>query len=183
MKSNQIILVTVLMLSSLINAQTEIPKLKLSPSGTEPIVVDVEGQSSEQLYKSTLNWIQEVYENPDKVLKANIENQKVRLNGYSNHAFNYTSMGMTLNYDMEYTMEIEFKDNKYRLTFTIGQFWGSGDSGGEVAWNYKAFYKKNGDARKAYNNAIPSLEETMNSLNQSLYDYVSGATHEAKSDW
>ena len=57
----------------------EIPKLKLTPSGVEAIVVSVDSLKADYLYKKSINWVQETYKNPEKVLKAKIENEKIRI--------------------------------------------------------------------------------------------------------
>lgn len=77
---------------------------------------------------------------------------------------------------MEYSFEIEFKDNKIRLTFTPGQFWADNQ---KALFDYKTFFKSSGEVKGAYKDAKPSLEQTMNELAASLYYYIKGK----KSDW
>jgi hypothetical protein len=67
------------------------------------------------------NWVQETYKTPDKVLKANIVNEKIRVDGFVKDAWWYKSLGVTFFYDMEYTIEISFKDNRYRFEYIIGE--------------------------------------------------------------
>ena len=176
----KIILLLALLSSSIVLAQ-DIPQLKLTPNGVEPIVVEVDSLTASDIYKKALNWVQETYKNPDKVLKANITDEKIRVDGFANNAWWWKSLGIKQTMDMAYTVEVSFKDGKYRFEYIPGQFYIS--SGGKALYTYSAFYKKNGDVRKVYSDAIPSMEETMNDLSQSFYNYVSGKTTEADKDW
>ena len=159
----------------------EIPQLKLTPNGVEPIVVEVDNISTAELYKKALNWVQETYKNPDKVLKANIENEKIRIDGFASNAWWYKSMGIQNSYNMEYSIEISFKDGRYRFEYIVGQFFI--DGGQKVLYDYKTFYKKDGEIRKSYVDAVPSVEQTMNELSLSFYHYVAGKTTNKEKDW
>ncbi len=158
----------------------ELTQLKITPQGIEPIIIELEGLSASDIYEKSLNWIQETYKNPDKVLKAKIENKKIRLEGYSSNALNFTKV-VALNWGIEYTLEIAFKDGKYQYDCEVNNF--VAEDGSSVGWNYKNFYKKKGDLRKAYIPAVSSLEKTINDLSLSYYNYVSGKTDEEDDDW
>lgn len=158
----------------------EIELLKLTPNGVEPIVVEIEGMSASELYKNSIKWVQETYKNPDEVLKANIENEKIRIDGFAFNAWWFKSIGVRLSLDMEYTVSIDFKDGRYRFEFTIGQFWGDGQ---KVLYDYTHFFNKKGEVKNTYEDAVPSLEVTMNTLSVSFYNYVTGKTKEKNEDW
>ena len=156
-------------------------ELKIGPLGVkEPVVFEFDLTKNE-IYKKSLNWVQETYKNPDKVLKANIENEKIRINGYAKNAWSSTSMGIKYTYNIDYTVEIEFKEGRCRFTYTIGQMYTS--DGQKLLYTCKAFYKSNGDVRKSYIPSVPSLEKTINDLALSFKNYVSGITKEADDDW
>ncbi|MCG2419995.1 DUF4468 domain-containing protein [Aequorivita sp. F47161] len=176
----KIILLLAVLSSSIVLAQ-DIPQLKITPNGVEPIVVEVDSLTASDIYKKALNWVQETYKNPDKVLKANITDEKIRIDGFANSAFWWQSLGIKQTMDMEYTIEISFKDGKYRLEYIVGQFYVPG--GQRALYTYSSFFKKSGEVRKAYDDAIPSIEQTMNELSLSLYNYVSGKTSKVDKDW
>lgn len=173
-------LALVLVLSQSTFAQ-DIPQLKLTPKGVEAIVVDVDSLTASKTYQKALNWVQETYKNPDEVLKANITNEKIRFNGYATSAWYTKSLGITQSFNMEYSVEVSFKDGKYRFEYIIGQFWVNG--GGKAFYTYTTFYKKDGTIRKAYEPSVPALEQTMNDLHQSFYNYVTGKTSKKDNDW
>jgi len=178
---NRILLLTITFLISGITLGQNIPELKLTRDSVEPIIVKTDSLTKSEIYKKALNWVQEAYKNPDKVLKANIANEKIRIDGFASNAWWYKSMGIKQSYNMEYTVEIGFKDGRYRFEYTIGQFYI--DGGQKVLYGYKTFFKKSGEIRKSYKDAVPSLEQTMNDLSLSFYNYVTGKTTEKNDDW
>ncbi|MBU2940851.1 DUF4468 domain-containing protein [Lacinutrix sp. C3R15] len=178
----KVLLLTLTILISNLSIGQEIPQLKLTPNGVKPIVVVVDNLSASEIYNKALNWVQETYKNPDKVLKANIANEKIRIDGFASEAWWFKSLGILQTIDMAYTVEISFKDGKYRFEYIIGQFYVGG--GQKAQYSYNSFYKKkNGEIRKTYKDAVPSLEMTMNSLSQSFYDYVIGKSTKKDNDW
>lgn len=176
-----ILLFTLTVLSFSSSICQELPQLKLTPDGVEPIVVEVVSMNASEIYQKAQNWVKETYKNPDQVLKADISNEKIRIDGFSNDAWWFKSLGIKQSMDMEYTLEISFKDGKYRFEFFVGQFYVNG--GKKALYSYKSFYKRSDEVRKMYSDAVPSLELTMNSLSQSLYNYVSGTAANEDNDW
>jgi len=181
MKKKILFVSIMILLKSHISYGQEIEKIKLTPQGVEPIVVQVDSLKSNEIYEKALNWVKETYKNPDKVLKANLENEKIRIDGFASNAWWYKSMGITNNYNMEYTVEISFKEGKYRFSYIIGQFYIEG--GKKVLYDYKTFYKKSGEIKKSYIDAVPSLEQTMNDLSLSFYNYINGKTLKKDDNW
>ena len=170
------LLIAVFALTTLFGYSQDIPKFELTKDGVSPIIVNIDSMSAEAIYKKTLNWVQESYKTPKEVLKTNIENEKIRVDGFKKNAWFYKSLGVTNSYDIEYSFEVEFKENKIRLTFTPGQFWADNQ---KVLYDYKTFFKSSGEVKGAYKDAKPSLEQSMNDLTASLYNYIKGK----KSDW
>jgi hypothetical protein len=71
----RLILSLITIMSFTLSYSQDIPKLKLSPNGVEPIIVNTDSLKATDMYKKALNWVQENYKNPDKVLKAKNENE------------------------------------------------------------------------------------------------------------
>jgi hypothetical protein len=46
------------------------------------VVVEIDSLNAAEVYLKTLGWIKETYKNPDEVIKANFENEKIRLDGF-----------------------------------------------------------------------------------------------------
>ena len=154
------------------------PKFELTKDGVQPIIIQLDSLNANSIYKKALNWIQETYKNPSEVLKTNIENETIRIDGFKNNAWFYKSLGSKNEYDMEYSFRIDIKDYKIKLTFDVGQFWADGK---KVLYNYTTFFKSNGEIKGSYKDAKPSLEITMNELSNSLVEYIKGTAK--KNDW
>ena len=167
----------VTLMSLSINSQ----ELKIGPSGVkEPVIFEFDLTQNE-IYKKSLNWVQETYKNPDKVLKANIENEKIRLDGYATNAWWCKSLGIIQTYNMNYTVEISFKEGRCRFSYTIGQMYTS--DGQRLLYSCKAFYKSSGDVRKVHLSSVSSLEKTINDLAKSYQDYINGVSKSQDDDW
>lgn len=175
------LLLSIATLFCTISFAQDFPKLKLTPNGVEPIIVNTDSLKATDLFKNALNWVQETYKNPEEVLKAKIENEKIRIDGFAQNAWWYKSLGMKQNYNMEYSVEISFKDGKYKFEYIIGQFFI--DAGQKVLYDYKTFFKKTGEIRSAYADAVPSLEETMNNLSLNFHEYVTGKSKKKDDKW
>lgn len=150
----------------------DISALKLTNKGVKPITVTFDSLSEHQIYNKTLMWIQETYLHPKDVLKENSENKKIKLEGFQQKAWWYTSMGIKNYNHMQYTIEIKFNNNSADFNYTIGEFYIY--EGPKAQYDYRMFFNKKGSVRKKYEDAVTSLELTMNNLLISFYNYVSG---------
>lgn len=176
----KLFLIALFFIFSNITSGQSIPELKVSFNGIEPIVVEIENATAPELYEKALNWVKETYKNPDRVLKASIQNEKIRIEGFQSNAWKNKMLGVTQVADMNYTMEISFKDGKYRLVYIIDYFT---QEGRKINYTNTYFYNKKGEVRTFYPTAIPSLEKTINNQSLSFYNYVSGKTSEMDNDW
>jgi len=179
MKKSLLIVIAIVTYNVLLSQ--EIPKLKLTPEGVAPITLNVDGLSAAEIYKKSLDWVQETYKNPDEVLKTNIENKKIRINGFSPYALTFRNV-VEINWGVSYSLEISFKDDKCRYDYNINHF-NNEDGGVITTMTYRNFYKKNGDIRKSYLPAVSSLENTINDLLLNYYNYITGKTDAANDDW
>lgn len=165
------------MLSSFTFAQ----ELKITRDGIEPIVVEVEGMTAEEIYKKAIRWVQETYDNPRMALKADIPNEKIRLDGYAKNAFWYRGLGVVKSYfDVTYTLEIAFKEGRYKYNYTINKIFSDGKI---MPVELPTYFKKEGEVKQLYKDLVPSLDESLNEFHQSFYNYVTGVTKTADDNW
>lgn len=150
----------------------DIQELKLTKDGVKPVVLNFEDLTSNQIYDKSLMWIQEDFINPKDVLKENIENEKIVIDGFAQKAWWFESMGLKNYNHMQYTVKIYFKENSVVFEYVVGEFYIL--EGPKAQYDYKMFFDKEGSVRKQYDEAVPSLELTMNTLLLSYYNYVSG---------
>ena len=154
---------------------------------TPYIVVDVDSMSQQQLFEQTINWIKETYKNPDEVIKATIDNDKVRFKAVEVDGMRLNSPMINQYYDATYTITISFKNGKYKFEPVSMTYEISSDRLDEPI-NFSDgtdLYKKDGRIRTV-NETIPaSITSILNDLNDSLYKYLKDFKNadSNKDDW
>lgn len=170
-----IIISAALLVATICNSQ-EI-KLQLTNKGfiELPVVVNLENKNSTEIYSSIIKWVNRNYQNPESVIKAKIENELIRIEGINNTASSIKS-GLNQNLDifLKYTLEIEIKDNKYRINvYNLSSAYDS----------HRIIFDKNGALRKRSEDAPRiklDIENSINNLLNSLSSEVLGIN---KSNW
>lgn len=155
-------------------------KVEFTKGGITPIVTEVEGMTAEQLYNKTKEWVQNTFKNPNEVLKADVANDMIRINGYQQNFFWVRSI-IKQYYNLSYSLEFNFKDGKYRTTFTSDRI--SHDNTANVVFSESDFFKKEGEVRKVYADAHKSYVESVEALLKSHNDYITGKSADSKKDW
>lgn len=158
-----------------------INKFQLTSTGFDTIVNSPgEAYPIDLIYKRTKEWIQYNFKSPNDVLKADLNGNYLRLNGYDSHGYTRSSLGLPYTYPISFVMEVEIKDGRYRLTLDITDVWYEGKSAGFPLQNY---FKEDGSVRKMYIGTVEQLTAKANELNLSLYKYITGETIAKKNDW
>uniref|UniRef100_UPI004049B780 hypothetical protein n=1 Tax=Gelidibacter sp. TaxID=2018083 RepID=UPI004049B780 len=144
---------------------------EISPN---PFVTEMNGTNME-LYNKTIKWIKLNFYNPDEVITAKIEGEFIRITGE--------------NELVEYTIEFEFKDNKYRTTLAKTSH--ADKKNGKTVLNSIQLLTPLGSnptqelinlTKEVYQPVLDKTLRVLNSINHSLYDYLSGKT-EKKDGW
>jgi hypothetical protein len=155
----KLLLITFLNVAFFSNAQET--KFELTANGYEPKVFELPNQNKEDIYKLTKKWVVKTYKNPKEVLTADIENENIKLNGFSTNIVKWSSGA---GWDLYYTFEIEFKDNKYRLSVTA-----------DIAGNqieYSSFFKKDGSKKTGYKGGPETIDNHINSIVDDLNTFL-----------
>lgn len=188
----KIILGLLVFISFCSNAQeTEFKFINDKEKGfTDYVVGNTEGKTALELYKKTLDWVAITYKNPKEVVKAQIENDYIRIEGFKSNLLCIKSLGLLTCSDVRYQIEISFKDGKYKFDLTKLEQYNSPSQysrGGwyEISLNDTSFcYKENGELRSLYKLYPSAIESEFNALNTSLKDFLkSDAIPSKKSDW
>ncbi|WP_127846160.1 DUF4468 domain-containing protein [Psychroflexus aestuariivivens] len=152
-----------------------IPEFKLTSKGVEPIVIQLNNTSAKDMYAKTKDWIKETYYDPDEVIKAEFQNKKIRISGPAEKAYSYKVLGKNYTGGIDYELIVEFKKNRYRLSFIIDK--------NDMHLIKTNFFKKDGEMTKYGKQAIPDIEKTMNELSSSLYNYLSSNEIDQSDEW
>lgn len=104
----------VLLVSMIKSIEKDSKKLYLTPDGFKDfVVIDCKGQSAKDLYLNSIKYINRMYKNPNKVIKAQIDNEYLKFETYVEKISKVESV-MSLNISCLYTVELSFKDNKFK---------------------------------------------------------------------
>ncbi|UQD54998.1 DUF4468 domain-containing protein [Flavobacterium sp. K5-23] len=184
------ILLLLFFASGIMNAQET--EFKFAKEGfTDYVVGIVEGKTAQELYKKTLDWVSITYKNPKEVIKAQIENDYIRIEGSKSNMICMKALGMLTCNDVRYQIEISLKEGKYKFDLTkLEQYTPPSKYTVISGWsevglaNTSVYYKENGDLRSLFKLYPTSIETEFNSLNTSLKDFLKSDTIPSKkSDW
>jgi hypothetical protein len=154
--------------------QTKHPEIfEYTEKGINDYVVTlVEGKNTNEIYNKTVNWIKETYKNPDKVVKMEIKDEKVRINGIASDLLFVKKMSFAL----DYVIEIAFKDGRYKFDLVSLSTTDRGTDYKNIP-NFKTDKK----LVKNFGESPQRVEAYLNGLNQSLKNYIVGK--KKKDDW
>ncbi len=156
---------------------------------TDYIVTPVEGKTQKELYLKALNWISVTYNNPKEVIKAQIENEYIRIEGVKSNMFVLDAgLGIKIINDGRYQIEISFKDGKYKFDVIKLETYVKPDKYSSGGWtdinteNTTSYYRENGAVRNIFKNYPQSIENTFNILNYDLLKYIGNNATVAKNE-
>jgi hypothetical protein len=186
----KIVLGLLMIVSFSSNAQET--EFKFTKEGfTDFVITAVEGKTAQELFKKALDWVSVTYKNPKEVIKAQIENDYIRIEGAKSNMLCMKSLGMLTCADVRYQIEISFKEGKYKFDVTkLEQYTPPSQYVINSGWsevgltNTSYCYKENGDLRSLFKLYPSAIETEFNLLNTSLKEFSkSDAIPSKKSDW
>lgn len=163
MKNNLIVLIVIFLFSQKSFGQIE--KFNFNNGEIKALIQPIGEMKSEEFYNKLNEWINYNFKKADAVIGSSVENKMLRFTGIKPNfakSFGYV-------YDLEFTIKIEFKENKYRMTVEDLR---SGYRGIFTNLNLKDYYKSDGEPKKAYKSFVYGIENTLNNLNISIYNYL-----------
>lgn len=151
------------------------------------VVTETEGKTQAELYKKALDWVSVTYKNPSEAIKAKIENEYIRIEGFSSDIVCYSYMGKRCS-DTKYEIEISFKDGRYKFdVLSISEFNNMSKS---ISWtNFEindpvAYFDKKGEIKKSYKYIPEMMPAYFNNLNLNLKNFLmNNSIPSKKSDW
>lgn len=183
------IVLLLLLVSGIINAQETEFTFDNTKGMTDFIVVNVEGKTAPEIYKKVIEWIKITYKNPDKVILSTIDNEYVRFEGASSsfYSINLPLMGKSYQ-NTKYQIEISIKDGKYKFdiigmeNYTSPSQYSSGGWNSNVLFNgnldkeflEKSIYRKDGTLRSNWKN-INDVPVYFNELNKSILESITSS--------
>lgn len=167
-----------------ISLAQQIQSFELTKNGIAPIVITVDSLNASELYKRTQHWVHEYYKDQRNALKTDVENQKILVDGTKKNAWFYASTGITTQYDVEYTLFLEFQDKKINMSFELGKTWDhtEGKEANSYFIDYRKIWKESGELHKIYKEAKPGIDQMLNEISHELVNYLEDYTELAQNN-
>jgi hypothetical protein len=164
-----LILILVLIVSKSFAQDTE---FKFSKEGITDFIVTNVDTSAKDLFAKTTTWIKENNKNLDAI-KSTIENEKIVFQGYKEN-FSCTKAGGTnICSNANYTIEITFKDGKYKFDLLDMELIGANGKSSKPNLNdFSEYYDKDGNLKKYMGDIPATYEIFFNGLNKNLVTYI-----------
>ena len=147
------------------------PKLmQLQPYGFEPIEVAIPATPNEKLVEVTNSWAQEYNRREDGADITEVTANSITISAFKKNGFFYRNRGEAFEHRIRYTMKFTFYENGYNLVFTVNDIYVDNN----VLLEYKLpdYFNSEGKLKEGYENIKPSLENTVNAIVQSHYDFL-----------
>ena len=154
----------------------ETPKFDLTKDGVEPVVLNFDATfTANMIYTKIKEWIALNYKNPKTATRIDNENSMIKIGGLKEKAWKIkdTNFGNDYDnwYDLEYSLIIDIKDAKCRVTFATPEV------------RYKVWYNKDGSVIPKFKDSEASFENSINEMLTSLYTYIIEPPKVKKDDW
>lgn len=181
------VVMLILLVSGIMNAQET--EFKFTKDGfTDYVIGTVPNKTASEMYKKSIDWINITYKNPREVIKAQIENDYIRIEGISSSMLCKKILLSNICENGRYQIEISFKDGKYRFDVISLESYLNASQYNSGGWypvgltNTSYAYKESGELRSTYKNYPEEIESTFNSLNNELKKILESDTIPSKKD-
>jgi hypothetical protein len=163
-------------------------EFKFSKDGfTDFVVTEVTGKTQSELYKKSIDWVSVTYKNPKEVIKAQIENDYVRIEGIKESIM---SGYLGMKHPIMYEIEISLKEGRYKFDLLSIKYYVPANQYSAGYWkNYEIkdvadHYKKTGEIKSKYKDDHENFPAYFNQLNKELFTFLSSENIPSKkNDW
>ncbi len=156
---------------------------------TDFVVINVDGKTPSELYKKTIDWISFSYKNPKEVIKAQIENDYIRFEGFKPNTLCTKLLGMSSCDNIRYLIEVSFKEGKYKFDVTkLESYTKPSQYVARSGWiefplnGVAGYFKSNGEIKPMFKSYPIAFESTFNGLNKSLEEFLKSENIPTKKD-
>lgn len=163
-----ILLTFICVLSITIYAQP--PKMELSANGFKQINVTIPETTNEKLLSLTKNWAINYNRNKEGADITNVSSNTMTITAYKQNAFYYSNKGETFYHKIKYEMTFEFNRDNYNVAFTVTEIYLNDDS--LLEYKIPDYFTSEGKLKDGYNTLKESLEETVNDIVKSHYNFI-----------
>jgi hypothetical protein len=161
-----------------INAQ--IDSLVMTQDGYKPITLTIDSVNQKTLHDRFYNFCLDFWKNPDEVIKVN-ESDRIRVSGQIFTSYQ-TTLGITTGFPVYATVLCEFKDGKFRISFSNIYFGVKPSQYNGYAttqdFNPSGYFKKDGSPRtgEMYVKGRKDFDSNMQLFVKDIYQKLSTQT-------
>jgi hypothetical protein len=147
-------------------------KFNITKDGIMPAVLTFDASfTADKIYSRAKTWNASVIQYPETATRVDKKNEQLKYGGYIEQAWKINDNNFDHWYPIEYTLNIEIKDGKCRVTFE------SSDD------KYKLWFNSDNTVIKKFTVSKASLETSINKLLTSLYTYIKNDPKKADDNW
>ena len=154
------------------------------------VAIEVDGLTIPDGYNRTLEWINITYNTPSEVIKSQLENKYIRIEGIVQNFYPYDVLN-TMFASLRYTIEFKFKENRVKFDVIDTEYFIPSGQYNAATWVNLEFlnskmYKKNGKHKKAYAKKARKVMTYFNELVLSMDTYIKkpiGENESGDDDW
>ncbi len=143
--------------------------IRLNPEGEMTIILKTQTKKN-LLYNRTIKWINATYQNPEKVIVGQQQNESVNVQGYKSNTILWKSAGVSGSLGMSYHIYFTFQDSSLIFRFTVDEVRNETYAASAQNNAYLSnFFKKDGTIRPFYSDWKIQLEQKINEL---FFSYI-----------
>ncbi len=156
-----------LLISSSSIAQDSEAKFVLTLDGPEPVVLQFDGLTAQEISRRALKWFRTIYQDPN-TSTVSVENGIIKVTGSLEKAFVLDIDLHPTPFDIEYSLQLSAEENKARVLIDIGHIWWHPFSR-KADFTYRRFFNQDGQIRNSYLQPKKDLEKSINLFIQEFY--------------
>ena len=152
--------------------------VSLTKQGFLPVVIEVDGQTAADLHAKVKGWITLNFVSPKNAITGDIDGKILKINGLSEQSVCYKSIGVKTCFDLQYVMEFQFREGRYRAS--IPDFIISNETR-HPGVTYDTFlFKKDGRTKPIYQSVVDDINNHFNTM---LSEVITFSNDEGIDEW
>lgn len=148
------------------------PRLELQPNGFDPVEVSIPATPNEKLLELSENWAMEFNRrnDTDGYDISNVTPNSMTIGAFKERSFYYTNRGEAFDHKIKYEMRLIFDSDRYTVTFMVTDIYL--DDNVRIEYTIPDYFTSRGKLKEGYEQLESSLEETVNNIVQSHYNFI-----------
>jgi hypothetical protein len=148
------------------------PRFNVTKDGIAPVVLTFdESFTASKIYARLKSWNASLIKYPETSIRVDKENVQVKFGGNKDEAWKIRDNEVDHWYPIQYTLNVEIKDTRCRVTFETPET------------RYKVWFNANGATLPKFKESEATFEKTINDLLTSLYAHIKNVPKKVEDNW